>query len=110
VDINMLSLWSAVALVLRVVALVLLGFVARMQFQQFKFKTSLQPLKRLLFALVIAIGLSNLPILYLHVQRVLSVPADDTITSFATVTNALGQLILAVLLVLVYRFKSGDDT
>lgn len=105
-----LALWSAVSLMLRVVSMGLLAYVSSIQLKQFQYKTRLQPLKRLLLSLVVAISLSNLPIMLLHWQRIFVLhDVHDPVTSFATATNAGGMLVVAILLVLIYRFKGYED-
>jgi hypothetical protein len=103
-----LAFWSAVAFIVRLTALVLLIYIARLQFNEFQFKTTLQPLKRLLFYFVIAIVVSNFPILYLNGIRILGQTGSPTVTDFATVSNALGMLLAAGLLLAVYRYKGND--
>lgn len=103
-----LAFWSGVALLVRSLAVLLFVYSMRVQVDQFQFKTNLQPLKRWLLIALIAIILSNLPILYLHWERLIGHSASEAMTSFATVTNAFGMLVAAVCLVLVYRFKGVD--
>jgi hypothetical protein len=103
-----LVLWSWVALIVRVVAIGVLLYIVQIQIKQFQFKSHLQPLKRLLLSALIVLILSNVPILFLHVERIENVTTSAAATSFATVSNALGMLVVAVLLLLVYRFKGVD--
>lgn len=107
-SVDVLGFWSAVALVIRVGAIAMLLLVAYIQLQQFRFKTSLQPLKRLLLGAVTVIVFSNLPIVYLHWVRIARLPSSESVTALATVTNAVSMFIVAVLLLLVYRFRSDE--
>lgn len=104
-----LALWSAISFALRIVAVALFAYVTSIQVKQFQYKTRLQPLKRLLLGLVVAISVSNIPIMYLHWQRFTKPDVNDPVTSFATFTNAASMVVVAVLLVLIYRFKGYED-
>lgn len=104
-----LAFWSAVALLLRVLAIGVFIYIARLQFNEFKYKNSLQPLKQLLFYFVIGIIISQIPIMYLHVLRIQGITASSAVTSFATVSNAAATLVVAILMYLVYKFKGNDE-
>lgn len=106
---NTLIIWSTVALVLRVLALTAFVYVLTLQFEQIKYKSNLQGLKWLLFYSVVFIAGSNIPIMWLHVERILGHPPNNFVTSFATVTNAGSMLVVAVLLLLVYRFRVDGE-
>ncbi len=106
---DVLALWSLVALIFRFSAIGVLLYVARLQFKEFKYQSSLQPLKRILFHFVILIIISNLPIMYLHYVRIIGQTASPGITAFATASNALATLVVAILLLMVYKFKGNDE-
>lgn len=99
------AVWSLVALIVRVAALLFFGVVAVIQVQQFKIKSPLQPLKWFLLVSVLFLAAANLPVLYVHWQRIVGVPLSDGFTAFASVSNSVAQLVGAVMLLLVYRFK-----
>ncbi len=103
-----LAFWSAVAFFVRLAGLGVLLYIARLQFNEFKTKTTLQPLKRLLFWFVNAIILSNIPILYLNFIRITNHIGSHMVTDIATVTNALGVLLSGCLLLAVYKYKGND--
>lgn len=104
-----LAIWSLVALCIRLLALAGFLFVGRLQLREFRFQSSLQPLKKLLLAAVVVLFISNVPIMYLHYLRIFAIPPEPWVTSFATVSNALGMLVVATLLYLIYVFRSDDD-
>lgn len=106
--VDMLAVWSAIALVIRALGLGLLVYVARLQFTEFRYKSDLQPLKRLLFYCVLALIITNIPILVLNYIRIIGESASAGVTSLATVTNATGVLIFAVLLYLVYKYRGNS--
>lgn len=106
-----LAFWSLVALVLRVLAIAGFIHVLVLQLIQFKNKEVYQhenQLKRLLTVFVAVIALPNIPILVLHFDRIRNHPASSGVTSFETVSNAVAMLIVAILLILIYRFRSDD--
>jgi hypothetical protein len=103
---DVLALWSAVALVLRLLAIVLFCYVASLQWAEFRYKSDLQPLKRFLLAVTAFLVLSNLPILWVHWLRMLGQPTNTFTTSFATVTNAGSMLIIAILLLVIYKYRA----
>ena len=106
---DMLIFWSGVALVLRLAATAVLLCVARIQYLQFRVNGELQPLKRMLFWCVVAFVITNIPIILLHVQRIEGILTPTYLTVFATVTNAAGMLLVAVLLYSIYHFRTGGD-
>jgi hypothetical protein len=106
VGVSVLAFWSGVALLLRVLAISVLIYIARLQLREMQFVSKLQPLKRLLFYFVVVIAVSNIPIVWLHWERMLGHQTSNVVTAFATVTNAGGMLITALLLALVYRYRS----
>lgn len=103
-----LAFWSLVALIIRALAIVVLLYVMNVQIAQFRYKSRLQPLKWLLLGTLIGLIASNIPIIYLHWLRIFGKVASEGVTSFATVTNAAATLLVAVLLLLVYRFRGVE--
>lgn len=106
---NILANLSIVAMVLRLFAIGVFIYVAKIQVRQFKNISELQPLKKLLLSFVGLLVLSNLPILYLHYVRIIGEVAPSSVTALATVTNALGTLLSAVVLLLIYKFAAKGD-
>lgn len=108
-DNNLVVNASIVALIIRLLAVPLFVVVIYRQWRQFKTKSNLQSLKRLLIALVVMIAFSNLPIIKLHLDRI-SAAGHSTpeVTAIATTANAASMLIIAILLYLIYGFKEKD--
>lgn len=104
-----LAFWSLVALIVRVAAIVLFVFVGKIQLAQFQNKTELQPLKKLFMLFIFLLAGSNIPIIYLHYERIIGEEAAPGITSWATVSNAGAMLLAAVLLLLIYKFAAKGD-
>lgn len=104
-----LAFWSLIALVIRVIAIVVFIHVMTIQVAQFKFKSRLQPLKWLLLGTSLLLILMNVPIIYLHWLRIFGQVASGGVTSFATVTNAAATLLVAIFLLLIYRFRVAKD-
>jgi hypothetical protein len=106
-----LALSSIVSLLLRLAGVAILSVVVYWQYLELRRKSvlNLRRLKRLLLGLVVAITLSNIPIMLLHIDRILQRPTDFTITSIATVSNAAAMLLQAVLLYAIYRYRTGKD-
>lgn len=105
---NVLLVGSIVALVLRVIAIVILGIVAKIQFDQFRNNTELQPLKKLLFSFNVFLIGSQIPIIYLHLIRIAGNPGPALSTAVATVFNAIAMLTVAIVLYLVYKFAAKE--
>lgn len=103
-----LAFWSLVALLIRVLAIAVLVYVMTIQIGQFRYKSSLQPLKWLLLSTLITLIALNLPIAYLHWLRIFNLNASASVTSFATVANAAGTLLVALLLLFVYRYRGVE--
>lgn len=61
-----------------------------------------------MFFIVLLAG-SNIPIIYLHFERIIGEQASPAVTSFATVSNAVSTLLAAVMLLLIYKFAAKDD-
>lgn len=99
---------SVAVIIVRLAAIVIFTYVAILQHAQFKNITTLQPLKRLLFYIPITIIVSNIPQLALSYNRIHSIHGEVGLTSVATLSNAVGVLLTAVLLLLVYRYKSDN--
>lgn len=104
-----LAFWSLVALILRVVAIGIFVFVGRLQLRQFQNKSELQPLKKLFMLFILLLAGSNIPIIYLHYERIIGEVASPGITAWATVSNAASMLLAAVLLLLIYKFAAKDE-
>jgi E3 ubiquitin-protein ligase DOA10 len=104
---NTLQIWAIVTLVIRTIAVAGLIYVARMQYLLFKFKEETfigeTRLKWLFFSMVLLIAGSNIPIGYLSLLRATNQVAPDYITAWATITNGLAMLLVAILLILIYR-------
>lgn len=103
--INQLAFWSAVALVERIITIGILLRVSQWQIKELETKGSLMPVKRRLLGAVVVIIISNLPIIYLHYERIIGNKPSDAATSFATVTNAVGMLIFAILFYMTYKIR-----
>ena len=103
---------SLIALILRVASTLLFMVVLIQQFRQFSIKALYKGetrLKILLFHLVIFIMLSQIPIMFLHINRITSESAGSPVlTSFATVANAASLLVVSALLYLIYKESKGD--
>lgn len=109
-DNNLVVNASIAALVLRIIALPLFCVVIYKQWRQFKVKNNLQPLKKLLIAMVTMIVVSNLPIIKLHLDRIGDAgKSTPEVTAVATLTNAASMLVIAILLNLIYGFKQKDE-
>jgi hypothetical protein len=109
---DFLSIGSVIAFVIRVASVVLLGFVLWKQFEIFgraNVYKSEKKLKRLLFGLVVFTLLSNLPIMYLNIERAYGHVTSDNVTAVATIFNAASILVIAVILLIIYSSKDGQD-
>ena len=104
-----LAFWSLVALIIRVAAIVLFILVGKIQLAQFQNKTELQPLKKLFMVFIFLLAGSNVPIIYLHYERIIGEQASPAITSWATVSNAGAMLLAALLLLLIYKFAAKGE-
>lgn len=104
-----LAFWSLVALIVRVMAIAVFIFVGKLQLAQFQNKSELQPLKKLFMLFILLLAGSNLPIIYLHYERIMGEVASPAITSWATVSNAVSMLLAAFMLLLIYKFAAKDD-
>lgn len=106
---DILAFWSGVALIFRIIAIVIFVYVGQIQLRQFKIKSELQPLKKSLMALIVLLGLSNVPIMYLHLIRIWGDSASAAVTSAATVSNAISMLLAAIVLIMIYKFSMRDE-
>ena len=109
---DFLSVGSVIAFIIRVVSVLLLAGVLWKQFIIFgraNVYKSEKRLKRLLFGLVVFTLLSNLPIMYLNLERVYNHVASDNITALSTIFNAFSILAIAVILLVIYSSKDGQD-
>lgn len=102
---NILSFWSIITLIIRVCALLILLYVSNLQLKEFKHKTTLQPLKRLLFYIPLTIAITNIPQAFLSWNRIFGYTGSLGLTSLATVSNAIGIFLTAILLLMVYRYR-----
>jgi hypothetical protein len=107
-DSNVLVFWSIVTIIIRILALIMLGYVAIVQYKEFRFKSTLQPLKRILFYIPITIAITNIPQMSLSWIRINNNVGSIGLTSLATVSNAVGIFLTAFLLLLVYTYKGSD--
>lgn len=106
-DGRLLATASAGNIVLRIIALLLLARVALIQFRQFQYKSSLQPLKRILFYIPISIAITNIPQFMLSWGRIFGDNGGTQLTSVATLSNGFSVFLTAVLLLMVYHYR-GD--
>ena len=109
---DFLSIGSITAFIIRAVSVLVLGFVLFKQFKIFSRKNVYQSeakLKILLFHLVLFTLISNIPIMYLNIQRFLNITTSDNITAIATIFNAASILVTAVILFIIYSSKDGQD-
>ena len=106
---NSLVFWSVVAIIIRIITVILLAYIARVQYHQFQFKSRLQPLKRLLFFVPIVLIITNIPQFVLSWERAHSHAASNLQTNLATISNSLAIFLVAILLVLIYNFKDGGN-
>lgn len=106
---DILAFWSLVALVVRIAAITVFALVAKIQLDQFKIKSNFQPLKRFFMVMIILLAGSNIPIMYLHYERIIGQIASPAITSWATVSNAVSMLLAAIMLLLIYKFAAKDE-
>lgn len=107
--VNSLVFWSIITVFIRAVSIALFVYVATVQYQQFKYKTHLQPLKRLLFFVPIILVLTNIPQGLLSWDRILQYKVPNWTTNLATVTNSVGILITAIIFLLIYTFDGNND-
>lgn len=108
--IDILAFWSLIALVIRTIAIVIFIILAVIQFRELQRPpTGLRPLARLLFSFFLVIIITSAPLLYLNYIRIQGHNASPTITSFATVTNAIGLLAASIMLLLIYLYR-GDES
>lgn len=105
--IRFLETASVIAIVLRTLGVIVLLYVFRIQLQQFRTKTKLQSLKKLLAGLLITDIFMVAPILFVNYLRVVD-SANPYISGIATMMNAAGVLIGGVLLYLIYTFKQDE--
>lgn len=106
--IDILALWSVVAFVLRVMAILVFMHLCIKQYREFKNQDGLEPLKKLVFYIVALLIASNIPVMFLHWQRIFGRTGGIVMTSIATVTNAGCMLVIAVLLYMVYRYTGTE--
>ena len=109
---DFLTLGSVVAFSLRVLSVVLLLWVLWKQFAIFHRPNTYKSenkLKLLLSGLVVFTLLSNLPIMLLNLQRAEHVTTSSDVTAIATIFNAFSILAIAVILLIIYSDKDGQD-
>lgn len=84
-------------------------FVLFQQRKAFKNRTSLQPLKWLLFGAVLLLMIGAAPLMFVYLNIVYFHFKATWIVYLAVLMNAFAKIVSATLLNLVYRFRSDDD-
>lgn len=97
---------SIIAVIMRLVGSVLLVVVMQEQSDQFARRSNVQPLKRLMFYLALALALSNIIPFFANASRINDGHSTEFLVSAATLSNAASLLIAAVMLHLIYRFRA----
>lgn len=92
-----------------VIAEIQLAFVLRKQYKLFKNKTSLQPLKRLLFAAVLLLMIGALPLLFVYLNIVWFHFQAIWIVYVSVLANAFAKVVTGFVLNLVYTFRGEND-
>lgn len=90
-------------------ALILYLYVIKLQLNTFKNQTVLQPLKRLLLASVILLVVASIPLEIVYADAVWFRYQAGWLVPFAVIGNATAKLIVAFVLILIYKFRSKDD-
>lgn len=99
------KIFSAISIVFRLVGIPLVMGVIYSQIKTFKTRSNVQPLKKLLFVLVVIFFLSDLVPLLANLYRVKHGHSMQTIIALASLSNAITFLMSAVVLHLIYNFK-----
>lgn len=83
-------------------------FVLRLQFSQFRYKSFLQPLKRMLLLSVVFFILAALPLMFVYANTLWFHLANVWIIYVAIIANATAKVLISLMLLLIYRFKGND--
>jgi len=111
-DNNTLIVGSLVALIVRVLAVIILGVVLFKQFKIFSRANvyeSEAKLKILLFHMTLFALLSNFPIMFLNYERFKGITGSNIITVISTIFNAFSILVIGIILFIIYSSKDGQD-
>ena len=106
----MLNNWVfLVAAVLIVIAEIQYIMVLRKQYRLFRERSTLQPLKRLLFTAVLLLMFGAAPLLFVYIDIVWLHYSAQWIVYMAVLANAFAKVITGFILNKVYDFRSQDE-
>jgi predicted tellurium resistance membrane protein TerC len=105
----MLDNWVFIAaIVIMVTANILYVSVLLQQYKLFKVRTSLQPLKILLFCAVLLLIIGALPLMIVYANIVWFHYNHLWLVYAAVLLNAFAKLVTGIMLRLIYRFRLSD--
>lgn len=101
---NFYQFASAFAFCLRFVCIALAIYGSWLVVKQFN-KGMLQPIRRWLVVAMIFIGLSNIPVQFIHYNKLFSHTTGIFLSAFTAITNSLAIFIATLSLVRIIRFR-----
>ena len=84
-------------------------YLLRKQYKLFSQTSPLQPLKRLLFTVVLMLIIAVAPLLFVYLNIVWFHFDNIWIVYAAVIANALAKVVVGLTLTLVYRYRGPDD-
>lgn len=91
-------------------AIIMYMYVIRLQLQQFKNRSSLQPLKKLLLSSVLILITASIPLMIVYADAIWFQYQARWLVPFAVIGNATAKVVVAFILILIYKFQSNDDS
>lgn len=88
-----------------VLACVIDVVVIRMQVRTFRYRSSLQPLKKLLLWSLIGLILASLPLMFVYADTLWFHLTGTWIVYIAVLTNASAKILIGVMLYLIYKYN-----
>lgn len=105
----MVDNFAVFGIVVRTIAGVILAMVIHLQLKQFKNKTVLQGLKRLLLLSVVTMFVVNAFGILVNLFRATDGNLLEDVRHISTIFNPSATLLIAVSLYMVYQFHDEDD-
>lgn len=96
---------SATALGIRFVCMVLAIYGSILVIKEFK-KGILQPIRARLVGTLVFIGLSNVPVQFVHWDKLFGKVVSENLAAFTAVTNSLATLLATFALISIIKFRT----
>jgi len=105
----MLDNYAIYGIALRSVALVIFILVIKMQLEQFKEKSNIEGLKKLLLATTILLIAGNVTAILVNFLRQSDGNLIEEARHVSTVFNATATLMISIALYLIYKYRANGD-